>query len=125
MARYLADRKNITVYTYSARLCEILAECGMKRVFCLGGLYNRTSKVFTGEYTVNMARQVFYDDFFFSSSGFSDGIISDYCEEETHIRRAVLSNAKNRYFLCDSSKFGNRSTHILCRETDLTAVISE
>lgn len=125
MAPYLADKKQITIYTYSARLCDILAGYGVKRVFCLGGLYNRTSKVFTGEYAVGMAQKVFYDYFFFSSSGLSDGTVSDYCEEETHIRRVVLSNSEKKYFLCDSGKFGKRSANILCRETELTGVITE
>lgn len=125
MAPYLADKKEITVYTYSARLCDILANLGIKRVFCLGGRYNSTSKVFTGEYALSMARQVFYDYFFFSSSGFADGIISDYCDEETHIRREILRYSEKKYFLCDSEKFGKRSANILCRETELTEVITE
>ena len=125
MAPYLTDKKEITIYTYSARLCDILAGLGIKRVFCLGGLYNRTSRVFTGEYALSMARRVFYDYFFFSSSGFADGTVSDYCEEETHIRREVLFNSEKKYFLCDSEKFGKRSANILCRETELTEVISE
>lgn len=125
MAQYLSEKKFITVYTYSAKLCEILTKCGIKRVFCLGGLYSPTSKVFTGEYAVSMAQKVYYDCFFFSSSGFSDGIISDYSEEETHIRRVVLSNSKMKYFLCDSEKFGKRSQNILCSERDISKIISE
>ncbi|MFQ8953428.1 MAG: hypothetical protein ACLR56_10760 [Oscillospiraceae bacterium] len=35
---------------------------------------------------------------FLSSSGFSDGIISDYSTEETHIRRVVLGNSELKYF---------------------------
>lgn len=125
MAPYLADKKHITVYTYSAGLCDILAGFGLKHIYCLGGLYNRTSKVFTGEYAVSMAQKIYYDYFLFSSSGFSNGVISDYSAEETHIRRAVLLNAEKKYFLCDSGKFGKHSANILCRETELTGVISE
>lgn len=125
MAQYLAEKKYITVYTYSAKLCDILSKSGVKRVFCLGGLYSPASKVFTGEYAIGMAQKVYYDCFFFSSSGFSDGIISDYSEEETHIRRAVLSNSNMKYFLCDSEKFGKRSENILCSERDISAIISE
>lgn len=125
MAPYLANKKHLTVYTYSAGLCDILSQYGVKRVFCTGGLYQRTSKVFTGEYAVNMAQKIYYDYFFFSSSGFSNGVISDYSEEETHLRRAVLLNAEKKYFLCDSEKFGKRSANILCRETELNGVISE
>ena len=125
MAPYLADKKHITVYTYSARLCDILAEYGLKDVYCLGGLYKATSKVFIGEYAVDMAQKVFYDYFFFSSSGFSDGTVFDYSKDETHIRRAILPNAEIKYFLCDSGKFGKRSANILCKKTELTGIITE
>ncbi len=125
MAPYLAEKKHITVYTYSARLCDILAEYGVKDVYCLGGLYKAASKVFIGEYAVDMAQKVFYDFFFFSSSGFSDGIVSDYSMDETHIRRAILQTAEKKYFLCDSGKFGKRSANILCKETELTGIITE
>lgn len=125
MAPYLSGKKEITIYTYSARLCDILAGFGIKRVFCLGGLYNRTSKVFTGEYAIGMARQTYYDYFFFSSSGLSEGTVSDYSDEETHIRRVVLANSNKKYFLRDSEKFGKRSANILCRKSELTGVISE
>ena len=125
MAPYLADKKHITIYTYSARLCETLAQYGVNNVYCLGGFYKATSKVFTGEYAVGMAQKVYYDYFFFSSSGFSDGIISDYSTEETHIRRVVLGNSELKYFLCDSGKFGKHSANILCRETEISGIISE
>lgn len=125
IAPYLADKKHITIYTYSARLCETLAQYGVNNVYCLGGFYKATSKVFTGEYAVGMAQKVYYDYFFFSSSGFSDGIISDYSTEETHIRRVVLGNSELKYFLCDSGKFGKRSANILCRETEISGIISE
>ena len=108
-----------------ARLCETLAQYGVNNVYCLGGFYKATSKVFTGEYAVGMAQKVYYDYFFFSSSGFSDGIISDYSTEETHIRRVVLGNSELKYFLCDSGKFGKHSANILCRETEISGIISE
>ncbi len=37
----------------------------------------------------------------------------------------MLSNSEKKYFLCDSGKFGKRSANILCRETELTGVITE
>lgn len=125
MAPYLANKKQITIYTYSARLCDILAGFEVKRIFCFGGLYNRTSKVFTGEYAISMAQKVFYDYCFFSSSGLFEGTVSDYSEEETHIRRVILNNSEKKYFLCDGEKFGIRSANILCKVSDLTGVISD
>lgn len=124
MAPYLTDKKGLTVYTYGTELCDILANSGIK-VFCVGGEYNRLSRGFTGEYAISMATEIHYDAFFFSGSGYSNGIVSDYNAAETHLRKAVMRNSDKCYFLCDSEKFGKQSAYILCGKNALTEIISE
>lgn len=124
MAPYLAGKSGLTVYTYSAELCSLLASSGIT-VYCLGGRYDRVSKVFSGEYAINMARSVYYDAFFFSSSGYCDGIVYDYSESETHMRRVLLEQSARKYFLCDSGKIGKRSTYVLCDKNALTDIITD
>lgn len=124
MGQYLSGKRGLTVYTYAAELCEILARQGIN-VYCTGGKYDKISKVFTGEYAMKMIQSIYFDAFFFSESGFCDGIISDYSESETHLRRAVFERSARKYFLCDSEKFGKRSPYILCNEKDVDAIITE
>lgn len=124
MGQYLSAKKGLTVYTYAAELCAILAAHGIN-VYCLGGRYDKVSKVFTGEYAIKMIESIYFDAFFFSDSGFCDGIISDYNEAETHMRRALLAQSARKYFLCDSEKFGKRSPYILCTEKDVDGIITE
>ncbi len=124
MGQYLSAKKGLTVYTYAAELCAILAVHGIN-VYCLGGRYDKVSKVFTGEYAIKMIESIYFDAFFFSDSGFCDGIISDYSESETHMRRALLAQSARKYFLCDSEKFGKRSPYILCTEKDVDGIITE
>lgn len=124
MGQYLSAKKGLTVYTYAAELCAILAAHGIS-VYCLGGRYDKVSKVFTGEYAIKMIESIYFDAFFFSDSGFCDGIISDYNEAETHMRRALLAQSARKYFLCDSEKFGKRSPYILCTEKDVDGIITE
>ena len=124
MGQYLSAKKGLTVYTYAAELCAILAAHGIN-VYCLGGRYDKVSKVFTGEYEIKMIESIYFDAFFFSDSGFCDGIISDYNEAETHMRRALLAQSARKYFLCDSEKFGKRSPYILCTEKDVDGIITE
>ncbi len=124
MAPYLAGKNGLTVYTYSAELCSALASSNIT-VYCLGGRYDRVSKVFSGEYAISMAQSVYYDAFFFSSSGYCDGIVYDYSESETHMRRVLLRQSAKKYFLCDSGKIGKRSTYILCDKNALTDIITD
>ena len=124
MAPYLASKKGLTVYTYGIELCDALAQYDMK-VYCLGGLYDHVSRAFSGEYALRMAQSVYYDAFFFSSSAYCEGTVYDYAEAETHLRRAILANSAKSYFLCDHEKFGKRSSYVLCRETELTGILTE
>lgn len=124
MGQYLIGKNGLTVYTYGVELCAILAQHNIP-VYCLGGKYDRISKVFSGEYALKMAESIYFDSFFFSAGGFADGIITDYSESEAHLRRTLLNQSKKKYFLCDSEKFGRRSAYILCNERDIDGVITE
>ena len=124
MAPYLADKKGLTVYTYGTELCDILSSIGIT-VYCLGGCYNRISHTLTGEYALTMAQGIYFDAFFFSASAYSDETVSDYNEDEAHLRRAVFKNSQKKYFLCDSEKLGKRSAYILCRKDEITDIITE
>ncbi len=123
MAPYLADKKGLTVYTYSTTLCEMLAEYGVRTV-CVGGAFDPVSKVCTGAIALETLQRVWYDACFFSSSGFCDGKIYDYCEAESFLRRAALARATHRFFLCDSEKLGKQSTFFIADAENLDEVIT-
>ena len=62
---------------------------------------------------------------FFSAQGISEeGVISDQSEEETALRKLVVTNAQRKYFLFDDSKYGKRFTFKLCTVKDLTNVLT-
>ena len=63
---------------------------------------------------------------FFSSQAISEtGTVSDVSEEETALRKVMLSHAKKKIFLCDSSKFGLVKTFTLCTKDDIDMIISD
>ena len=71
-------------------------------------------------------RNVSADILFFSSQAISeDGEISDVSEEETSLRRVMLSRAKKKIFLCDSSKLGLEKTFRLCSKNDVDVIICD
>lgn len=123
LAPYLGSKTGVTVYTYGTELCAMLSGYPIK-LYCLGGAYNPVSKAFSGEYAIQMAQSLFFDAFFFSSSGYCDGYITDYSEPETHLRRAVLEHSTKRYFLCDGEKFGKKSPYVLCRDDRIDRIIT-
>ncbi len=124
MAPFLSQYKNLTVYTNGVELCTLLADSGVP-VYSTGGRFIPRSLAFAGADAIRMAQNVQFDALFFSCAGFCDGILSDYEESESQLRRELIKQAKRRYFLFDTSKIGKSFPYIICREKDVTQMITE
>lgn len=124
MAPMLSQYKNLIVYTNGMELCTLLADSGVT-VYNIGGRFIPRSLAFAGENAIRMVQSVQFDAVFFSCAGFRDGVLSDYEEAEAQLRRELIRQAKKKYLLCDTSKFGKGFHYIVCRETDLTEIITE
>ena len=123
--KYLGGRRDIKLITNNLR---VFSECENSQIklYCTGGTYSDTNHAFVGPAAENYLRGVTADVLFFSSQGISDdGTISDASEEESSLRRVMLSRAKRQYFLCDSSKVGISKMFSLCTKDDVTDVICD
>ncbi|MBQ8276795.1 MAG: DeoR/GlpR transcriptional regulator [Clostridia bacterium] len=127
LADYLGNYKDLTVVTNSLPLTEKLGELGRDhvRVFCTGGQFLPRNRAFAGASAIRTVEQFRADLFFFSSCGISlEGEISDFSEEETELRRAMLHRAKTRVFLADDSKFGHSFLFRVCGREDCNYIVS-
>lgn len=125
MIKHLGDRRDVTIITNNHR---IFSECDGTnlRLYCVGGSYNRENHAFLGPAAEQYLRTVSTDLLFFSSQGITeDGFISDDSEEESALRRTMISRAKRQFFLCDSSKIGVRRTFTLCHKDDITGILCD
>ncbi len=123
--RYLGHLQNLKIITNNLRLFEEAADIPAQ-LYGTGGTFNRRNHNFTGPAAEAYVRTISADILFFSSQALSeDGDISDASEEETSLRRVMLSRAKRKYFLCDSSKLGERRLFTLCNRDELTGVICD
>lgn len=126
--KYIGNRRNLKIITNNLRIFSEAAKYGASdwSLYCTGGFYSSENHAFVGAAAEQYLRSVRADCLFFSSQGLSeDGEISDASEEETALRRVMLTRAERRYFLCDSSKLGVRQTFILCHRDELTGVIGD
>lgn len=123
MIPYLRRRQNIKIYTNGVEICSLLGEAGLS-VYCLGGALLPRSMAFVGEDAINVARSAYFDDLFFSCGGFDNHTVTDYSESEAQLRRVLLQQSNHKYLLCDSSKVGKTFHYIICRDKDLTEIIS-
>ena len=123
--KYVENLENLRIFTNNLHVFEEVDRAGAE-VYCTGGMYRPRSHAFVGPAAENFVRSVSVDILFFSSQGITeDGEISDVCEEETHLRRVMLSRAKKKILLCDSSKIGVRGDFLLCRREDVDMIICD
>lgn len=123
--KHLNNFENLKIITNNCRIFKENVNEKIK-LYCTGGRFVSQSSIFTGAAAENYIRTVNADIFFFSSQAISpDGIISDVSESETSLRKVMLSRAKKKIFLCDSSKIGAVKTFTLCSKDDTDAIICD
>lgn len=123
--KYINHCNGLKIITNNQR---IFTECSHPEVqlYCTGGLFLRQSNIFVGSTAESYVNNINADILFFSSQALSDdGEISDVSEEETALRKVMLSRAKKKIFLCDSSKLGLKKTFTLCSKDDIDAIICD
>lgn len=119
------QQRDLTVITNSLRVAERMGESG-SRVFITGGQLQESSKSFGGSIAERTIRSFHADKLFFSAAGVStDGLISDFYEDDIALRQAMIDCSGEQYFLCDSSKYGKDYLFRIANVSRLTRVISD
>ena len=95
-------------------------------VYCTGGRFVPENNIFVGSSAENFLKGIHADLMFFSSQAISEtGEISDASEEETSLRKIMLSRANKKIFLCDSSKIGLNYTFSVCNKDEVDEIICD
>ncbi len=125
IAHYLPEDMDVTVVTNSISVSDILSKKNI-RTYCTGGRLIPESRAFAGSAAEEFIRGFSADIMFFSSSALaSDGKICDWSEAETSLRRIMLKNSRIKVFMCDETKFGKHSAHILGTLSDVDCIITD
>ncbi len=124
MIPYLASIERLTVYTNGADTAMRLSEARIRSI-CTGGELLAESMAYVGSVAVDTVRKIYFDAMFFSSAGFDECVVSDWSEEETVLRRTVITQSAKRYFLADNTKCGKRYTYTVCNVNELDKIIRE
>ena len=129
MIKYLSGVRDLRIITNSLYAFEEISKLGAggeMRVYCTGGEFDPVSRAFFGPAAERYINSISADIVFFSSQGLSEeGEISDVYEQETSLRRAMLTRAKRKVFLCDASKIGVRRIFTLCTKEDVDRIICD
>jgi len=106
----LKSVKNLRIITNSYRIAEESYSNGLDaEVFLAGGKVLGGSQNTCGGYTLEFLRQFYCDYAFIACRAVSpEGDCSVVTTEQAQVKRQVLSCAKRKVLLCDSTKFGKR-----------------
>lgn len=109
LAKYIKDIEDLTVVTNGFAICNELLANNINTI-STGGRLVKKSQAFVGMLAQQTANSFNADIMFFSSAALDDeGIISDYSEEESSLRKTMAARSKKIAFLCDSDKFHTSS----------------
>lgn len=125
LADYLKPDQNLTIITNSIRVLDKLK--GKKiRCYLTGGMLLENSHALVGTLAEAAISSLYADICFFSSQGISeDGVITDFSEDETRLRKCMIKHAKKSVFLFDSSKLGKQFMFQVCHADELFQIISD
>lgn len=125
LCKYIKKRKNLRIITNSPAICDELIDTDIT-IYCTGGEYFKKRDSYLGPYAEEFLNSIHADSCFFSCKGLSDtGTLTDVSESEISIRRIMMKQSKNTYFLCDSSKLGETYTFKLCNAEDITQILCD
>lgn len=125
IAALLTPEQEVTVITNSIKTLGMLAERRIE-AYGTGGRLLNNSMAFVGAKAEEMVMSMHADFMFFSSQGVTmDGVITDFSEAETQLRRIMMSRADKRCFLFDSSKLGKTFLFRVCSVNDVDEVFCD
>lgn len=125
MFKHLLNRRGLRIFTNNLRAIELMANSDAE-IYLTGGLFDRINHSFVGPAAERFLSTISADLLFFSSQGLSeDGEISDVSAIDNSLRRMMLSRAKKKIFLCDSSKLGIRRDFVLCSRHEVDTILCD
>lgn len=126
MARELKNIKDLTVVTNSLRVINELAGISGLKVIGIGG-YAGSNQSFTGSLAASYIEENFFaNKVFFSSRGVTKGGgILDSNEAECGIKKCMIKNSDQKFYLCDKSKIGRVGFAKLADFSELDYFITE
>ena len=126
LARFLKEKKDLTIFTNSLKIAyELMAEEDIT-VILLGGKVRHGEGTTSGYWAEEMISEFFVDKLFMGVGAItsSDGIM-DYHMEEANFRRHCIKQAKQVIALADYSKFGIKALNQVCKAEAIDYVVTD
>jgi len=126
LASELINNSTITIVTNNIEIISLVSHTKLNLISSGGTLSHENRMCLLGNDAQYIFENVYADFMFFSTKSLTkDGTIWDFSRDEVIIRNAMLKNAKEKVFLCDSEKFYTQSAYKQCDLSDIDYLVSE
>lgn len=126
VAKHLKQKKGLTVITNAERIILELASCSDINVISTGGFLRKKSLSCVGRAAETAVSSYHADKVFFSSKGFSPQLgATDSNEQESVIRKLMITHSKEVVYLCDHTKFQRTGYIATAQLSDITHFIAD
>lgn len=112
MAKFLYHRSDLTIVTNDLVVAHNLAVNSNNTVIMVGGLVRAQNLSTVGHLAVNTLDGLSLDMAFLSASSFDSRGITTPDPDKVPVKQHVARMARQRYLICDSSKYGQVATYI-------------
>ncbi len=124
LARRLADREDVRVFTNSLRAASVLGQ-GRAEVYLPGGRVRRGELSLVGSLAARELARYWLDVAFVGIAGLTRDGCFEYSPEDNEIKQVYLARARRVVVLCDSSKFGRMSVVRVCDLERIDVLVCE
>ena len=125
LLKLLEGKNSIVVITNSTKAPALLSNTNIKTFIAGGELATNTHGI-VGSYAESFIKEFNADICFLSVTRLSpDGRLTDNSSGENAVRKAMLSRAKKRVLMLDSTKIGEHCISTLCSLDDIDIVVSD
>ncbi len=126
VARWLHNRRNLSVFTNSISIINVLADDPLITLVCLGGMVRGSERSLIGHFTEQALAEIQVDKVFLSARAVSieRGLTNDYLPE-TITDRAILKAGREVILLADHTKFRRVSTVHLAPITRINTIVTD
>lgn len=125
LAKLLAHKKNMNIFTNSVPVVNILAESD-NNIYVLGGKLKEQSHCIVGNWTLQILENIQPELAFLGSDAFKN--TSGPCTasfEESGIKSKIVEKADKVIILADSSKFNNSGLFTFCDWSQIDLLITD
>ncbi|PGS53929.1 DeoR/GlpR family DNA-binding transcription regulator [Bacillus sp. AFS041924] len=124
MSKFMFN-KEVNVITNSIDIVDLLGEYEQIQSFMLPGKFNRKNRNLVGARTIDTLNDYKVDQLFLGACGISSDGITSPDEEESFLKKKMISCARQVVLLADHTKFEKGFLHKVCEIKNIDVIITD